>query len=134
MPGIIRVMWLHASQLSPHMAEKHIAGVPVAVGSTPNEIAIIKDASAKGVTAYENNGLICRATLEFSTSDEVPKDEDIVWLVQDADETWWLIGTKERNFPVTEVTRSAGSPGGEPAVATVKVSYSGLVALIPVAL
>lgn len=134
MPGIIQVKWLKADQLSPHMMEKFIAGVPVAIGAQGNDLELVESGTAEGLRQYENNGLVGKATLEFKTLSHVPTDEDIVWLAQDADENWWLIGARERNYPVVEVSTSAGTPGGDPAVSTVKITHTAKIAIIPVAL
>ena len=134
MPGVIAVRWIKAANLSSHLLEKYIAGVPVALGTIGNEVKLEDTASATGLNSVENNGLTSKAELEFKTMDEVPRDEDIAWAVQDADGNWWLIGTRERPFPVVEISQSTGTPGGDPAVATVKVTHSAKIALIPVAL
>jgi len=134
MPGVIAVRWIKAANLSSHLLEKYIAGVPVALGTIGNELKLEDTASASGLNSVENNGLTSKAELEFKTMDEVPRDEDIAWAVQDADGNWWLIGTRERPFPVVEISQSTGTPGGDPAVATVKVTHSAKIALIPVAL
>lgn len=134
MPGIIAVMWLKAESLAPHLKEKYIAGVPVGLGVTGHHIELVDVAAASDLQTVENNGLTAKATLEFKTTSPIPKDENVVWVVQDADEKWWLIGAKERPFPVVEVSQSAGTPGGDPAVATVKVTHTAKIALIPVAL
>lgn len=134
MPGVIAVRWIKAANLSSHLLEKYIAGVPVALGTMGNELKLEDTASASGLNSVENNGLTSKAELEFKTMDEVPRDEDIAWAVQDADGNWWLIGTRERPFPVVEISQSTGTPGGDPAVATVKVTHSAKIALIPVAL
>ena len=134
MPGVIAVRWIKAANLSSHLLEKYIAGVPVALGTIGNELKLEDTASATGLNSVENNGLTSKAELEFKTMDEVPRDEDIAWAVQDADGNWWLIGTRERPFPVVEISQSTGTPGGDPAVATVKVTHSAKIALIPVAL
>lgn len=134
MPGVIAVRWIKAANLSSHLLEKYIAGVPVALGTIGNELKLEDTASASGLNSVENNGLTSKAELEFKTMDEVPREEDIAWAVQDADGNWWLIGTRERPFPVVEISQSTGTPGGDPAVATVKVTHSAKIALIPVAL
>jgi len=133
MPGIIKVKWIKAEQLAPHIIEKHIAGVPVALGSLGTELTLVDQGKAEGLRAYEQNGLASSASLEFKTLDEVPMDEDIAWAAQDASGQWWLMGTRERNYPIVEVSRSTGTPGGDPAVATVKVTHKAKIALIPVA-
>ena len=134
MPGIIAVKWLHAEQLPSHIIEKFIAGISSAIGNQGNDLELVDVGSAEGIRSYENNGLIGKATLEFKTLDQVPRDEDIVWAVQDADENWWLMGARERPDPVVEVSQSTGTPSGDPAVATVKVTHTAKIALIPVAL
>ena len=134
MPGIIAVRWIKADQLSSHMLEKFIAGLPIALGTPGNELELLDAASASRLTSAENNGLTCKAELEFKTLDKLPSDEDIVWAVQDADENWWLIGSRERNYPTVEVSTSSGTPGGDPAVSTVKVTHTAKIAMIPVAL
>ena len=116
------------------MMEKFIAGVPVAIGAQGNDLELVESGTAEGLRQYENNGLVGKATLEFKTLSHVPTDEDIVWLAQDADENWWLIGARERNYPVVEVSTSAGTPGGDPAVSTVKITHTAKIAIIPVAL
>ena len=134
MPGIIAVKWMHADEVAPHIREKYIAGLPVAIGAVGNMMTLVDVASAEGLTTVENNGLTAKATLEFKTLDDVPTDEDIVWAAQDADESWWLIGARERPYPIVEVSQSTGTPGGDPAVATVKITHTAKIALIPVAL
>ena len=134
MPGIIRVMWLKAEKISPHTVEKFIAGLPVSIGAQGVELELVDAATSSHLQAVENNGLTSKATLEFKTTSPVPADEDIVWAVMDADGQWWLMGTRERNFPVVEVSTSTGTPGGDPAVSTVKVSHTAKIALIPAAL
>lgn len=134
MPGIIAVKWMHAEEVAPHIREKFVAGLPVAIGAVGNMMTLVDVASAEGLRSLENNGLTGKATLEFKTLEVVPTDEDIVWAAQDADENWWLIGARERPYPIVEVSHSAGTPGGEPAVTTVKVTHTAKIALIPVAL
>lgn len=134
MPGIIAVKWMHADELSPHIREKFIAGLSVAIGAVGNRLTLVDTGSTEGLRSLENNGLTGKATLEFKTLEVVPTDEDIVWAAQDADENWWLIGARERPYPIVEVSHSAGTPGGEPAVTTVKVTHTAKIALIPVAL
>lgn len=133
MPGIIAVRWIKAELLSSHLMEKFIAGLPIAIGTPGNELELVDAASASSLTSVENNGLVCKAELEFKTLDTVPREEDIAWAVQDADENWWLIGTRERNYPTVEISTSAGTPGGDPAVSTVKVTHTAKIALLPVA-
>ena len=133
MPGIIAVKYIKAPQLARHILEKYVAGVPVAIGALGTPLQLVDDGNADCIRAYEHNGLASRATLEFKTLDDVPTDEDIVWAAQDATKQWWLIGTRERNFPVVETSRSAGTPGGDPAVTTVKVTHTAKIAIIPVA-
>lgn len=133
MPGIIAVRWIKAAQLSSHLMEKFVAGLPIAIGTPGTELELVDAASASSLASEENNGLVCKAELEFKTLDEVPRDEDIAWAVQDADENWWLIGTRERNYPTVEISTSAGTPGGDPAVSTVKVTHTAKIALLPVA-
>ena len=133
MPGIIAVRWIKATELSSHLMEKFVAGLPIAIGTPGTELELVDAASASSLASVEKNGLVCKAELEFKTVDTVPRDEDIAWAVQDADENWWLIGTRERNYPTVEISTSAGTPGGDPAVSTVKVSHTAKIALLPVA-
>ena len=134
MPGVISVKWMHADELPPCVVEKYIAGLPVALGAVGNELTLVSTGNAEGIESVEHNGLVGKATLEFKTLDQVPRDEDIVWAAQDADDCWWLIGARERPYPIVEVSQSTGTPGGDPAVATVKVTHTAKIALIPVAL
>lgn len=133
MPGIIAVRWIKATELSSHLMEKFVAGLPIAIGTPGTELELVDAASASSLASVENNGLVCKAELEFKTLDTVPRDEDIVWAAQDADENWWLIGARERPYPIVEVSQSTGTPGGDPAVATVKVTHQAKIALLPVA-
>ncbi len=134
MPGVIAVKWMHADELSPNIREKYLAGLSVAIGAVGNMLTLVDTGSTEGLRSEDNNGLVGKATLEFKTLDDVPTDEDIVWAAQDADENWWLIGARERPYPIVEVSQSTGTPGGDPAVATVKVTHTAKIALIPVAL
>ena len=132
MPGIVAVKWIHADELPPHIVDKFIAGLPVALDAAGNELELVEVGSAEGLETVEHNGLTGKATLEFKTLDDVPKEENIVWAAMDADGKWWLIGAREKPYPVVEATRRTGTPGGEPAVTSVKVTRSAKIALIPV--
>ena len=134
MPGIIRVMWLKAENVAPHVMEKFVAGIPVALGSEGNELKLVDTGQASSLITSENNGLTDKATLEFKTTSPVPMEEDVVWAAMDASEQWWLIGARERNFPIVEVNRTSGTPGGDPAVTSVKVTHAAKIAIIPVSL
>ena len=134
MPGVTQVMWLTSEQVTPNLIGKFVAGIPVALGSLGTPVKIFSGAQAQCVTHYENNGVSEEATLEFRTTEKVPTEENILWAFKDATEQWWVIGARERNFPVVEVSTSTGTPGGDPAVSTVKVTHTALKAMIPVAI
>ena len=133
LPGIVEVRWLDARSLSPNMEAKHIAGLPVAVMTDSTPLAIFGEAVCQSVEEHDNNGRVSKTTLTFMTTAEPPRRHEVAWLFRQASGQWWLIGTREPNYPTVKITYHSGEPAGERAVNTVEVTHQARKSLIPVA-
>lgn len=134
LPGIVEVRWLDARFLSPNIAAKHNAGLPVAVMTDTKPIKIFGVAQCQAVEEHDNNGRVEKATLTFITNSDLPRHREVAWLCRQASGQWWLIGAREPHYPTVKISFHSGEPGGERAVNTVEITHQAVKSLIPVAL
>ena len=130
LPGIVEVSYLDPSQISPGIIGKYLAGVPVSVFADGISMPLHGEVTCQAADEHSNNGRTERVTLTFMTVGDVPR-EPKAWLLRDANGNRWLIGSRERNWPVAKVTTNTGVPGGDRAIQTVEVTHQAYKALIP---
>ena len=134
LPGIIKIGWLPLYRITPDIRMKSLAGLPVAVLADINFIKFSGVPECECETSVLNNGLTQSLTLSFSTAGEIPPVREIGWVLFTAGGGKFLVGARERPYPVWSATLNTGTPGGNPAVYSVKVRLKSVRSLIPVAL
>ena len=105
--------------------------MPVAVYAGTTPITFYGTPSCDTVSEYENKGRLEKATLKFSTLDELPTAYPVAFVVTTANGRSYLIGAMERPFPVVKVEERTGVPGNESAVKSVTVTLSAHKSLVP---
>lgn len=131
LPSITKIAYLPCSELSPDIVFRYKVKMPVAVYAGTTPITFYGTPSCDTVSEYENKGRLEKATLKFSTLDELPTAFPIAFVVTTANGRSYLIGAMERPFPVVKVEERTGVPGGEPAVKSVTVTLSAYKSLVP---
>lgn len=67
--------------------------------------------------------LTSSATLQFSTLQELPKSDNLAFVVTAASGKQYLLGNKEGRFPRVSYTVSSGEPGKSAAARSYKVVH-----------
>lgn len=135
LPGIRRIYTCHCSSLPSHLMLSAICGGTYAMyrsALTPVPFAGHPTYRREGTVM--NNSRAEKSTLEFRTGSPLPEDVRLAIVVECVNGQVWLIGTREPNYPVIEYTDSSGSPGGDPAVRTCKVTHTDIKSGLPVLL
>ena len=67
----------------------------------------------------------------FYTLDNIPVQKHLAFVIFTANNETLIIGTKEAPFPTFKISKSTGSPSGDPAVKKYEVTFKGKRTLIP---
>lgn len=126
LPGIVSIRYTDCDNLQPHVMQQSISGatIDLAVPSVKIEFYGIPKCQWEG-TLSEG----CRqekATLEFATSDIIPEGRHIAFIVTVASGRQFLIGSREPRYPKIQYTETTGSPSGDAAVRTYKITHVAL--------
>ena len=128
LPAIKKIYIVKCSSLSPDIMEKHIAGVPVGVLQLPVEVEHYGDGTLEVEEVNEDGSVYEQVTLTYDTAMIPYMPVDAAYVVVDANNDKWLIGQKERPYPLVMALKHIGKDRN---VYTVKVTYTRKKALIP---
>ena len=81
LPSITKIAYLPCSELSPDIVFRYKVKMPVAVYAGTTPITFYGTPSCDTVSEYENKGRLEKATLKFSTLDELPTAFPIAFVV-----------------------------------------------------
>ena len=132
LPGIIKIGFLECSKLSPQLALKSIAGVPIAVLTDVTDVIFIGEATCEAVSDNDNNGRSEKTTLKFSTTQKIPEDRPLAFVVQCVNCQNFLVGAKERPYPIVKITNNTGSASGNASAFRVEITHSAVKSLLSV--
>lgn len=130
LPSITKIAFIPCEDLSPHIGMKHSAKIPVGVFATTTPVTFYGTPSCEAVSDYKNKGRLEKTTLKFVTTDEIPTNEPVAFVIATATGKSYLIGLQERPFPVVKISQSTGKPSGDPAANEVAVTFSAKKSLI----
>jgi len=128
LPAIKEIAAVDCSLLPPDLLGKHLAGLPIAVPAPSLAISHLEDAACQAESAYQNGGILEKSTLEFSSTDAFEPTQSQAFLVTDVQENRYLIGTREKPYPLVEVSRKIDK---ETNIRSFKVTLSTRKSLIP---
>lgn len=130
LPGIKRIAFVECSLLPANITYRAMAGVPVGIFTTVEDVCKIGEATCETEEQFDNNSQVEKATLTFFTLDELPTYRHLAFVIFTADDDTFVIGTKELPYPTVKITRSTGSPDGEPSVRKYEVSFTNKISLV----
>ena len=130
LPGIKRIAFVDCSLLPANITYRSLAGVPVGVYTTVNEVCKIGEASCETEQQFDNNSQVEKATLTFYTLDELPTHRHLAFVIHTVNQESYIIGTKELPYPTVKISRSTGSPDGDPSVRKYEVSFTAKKSLV----
>jgi len=128
LPNIIKIYTVPCDSLPTNVMEKHLAQISIAVVQGKTPVEHYDNASCEAEQEHDNNGLLEKTVLQFTTTDEIAAYPPLAFVVTDAQQQSWVIGAKEAPFPIVEVTKSIDRDTN---VYAVKVSFSRRKSLIP---
>jgi hypothetical protein len=79
---------------------------------------------------FDNNSQVEKASLTFNTLDELPTYRHLAFVIFTAQGDTFVIGTKELPYPTVKISRSTGTPDGEPSVRKYEVTFSARKSLV----
>lgn len=121
---------MDCSLLPADITLRALAGVPVGIFTTVNDICKIGEATCETEEQFDNNSQVEKATLTFRTLDELPTYRHLAFVIFTTNSDTFVIGTKELPYPTVKITRSTGTPDGEPSVRKYEVSFTAKKSLV----
>lgn len=131
LPGIVSICYTDCENLQAHVMQQSISGAKIDLAVHTVKIHFY------GIPKCQWSGTLssgCRqekATLEFATSDILPEGRRIAFIVTAASGRQLLIGSREPRYPQIEYTETTGSPSGDAAVRTYKITHVALKSVLP---
>lgn len=133
LPGIFKIGFLECSKLAPQLALKSIAGVPIAILTEITDVIFSGEATCEAVNDNDNNGRSEKTTLKFTTTQKIPEDLPLAFVVQCVNGQKYLVGAKERPYPIIKITNNSGPASGNASAFSVEITHSAIKSLLPVA-
>lgn len=130
LPGIKRIAFVDCSLLPANITYRAMAGVPVGIFTSLNDICKVGEATCETEEQFDNNSQVEKASLTFNTLDELPTYRHLAFVIFTAQGDTFVIGTKELPYPTVKISRSTGTPDGEPSVRKYEVSFTAKKSLV----
>ena len=87
-------------------------------------VRIFGQPSYEAVEEYDNNGRKVLCTLKFVSNDNIPVHKHLAFVITDASGTSFIIGSRERPYPVVKSSATSGNPSGESNATTYEIKWS----------
>lgn len=133
LPGIFKIGFLECSKLAPQLALKSIAGVPIAILTEITDVIFSGDATCEAVSDNDNNGRSEKTTLKFTTTQKIPDNSPLAFVVECVNGQKFLVGAKERPYPIVKITNNTGTATGNASAYSVEITHSAVKSLLSVA-
>lgn len=106
LPNIVKVFTIPCDSLAPNVVEKYMAGLPVGVYPLPTKVEQYGTGSVEAVNVLDEGTYYEKTTLKFSTAEDIDNNTPVAFVVMDAQENYFLIGAKEKPYPIVEITKN----------------------------
>lgn len=131
LPGIVSICYADCENLQPHVMQQSITGATIDLAVPTVEINFYDIPKCQWSGTLSSGCRQEKATLEFKTSDTIPEGRRIAFIVTVASGRQFLIGSREPKYPQVEYSESTGSPSGDAAVRTYKITHVALKSVLP---
>lgn len=132
LPGIATIHTVECASLMPNMMLRAQCNLPNAVFTDAVQVDLIGTPSLKNETKYNNGGYSESAALEYVTTVQPSVDTPLAFIVKCVNGDTYLLGTREKPYPVVKTTKTTGTPDSEASVYKVEISYLAPKTLIPI--
>lgn len=133
LPGIFKIGFLECSKLAPQLALKSIAGVPIAILTDITNVFFSGVPTCEAVSDNDNNGRSEKTTLKFITTQKIPEDRPLAFVIHCVNGQIFLVGAKERPFPIVKITNNTGTASGNVSAYSVEITHLAIKSLLSVA-
>lgn len=130
-PGIVKIQFIYAEHLRPHLMYSSMAGAIPALAAPASNIPFFGTPTLKWESVMENGVAREKATLEFNSKGYVNTVARGGFVVTLASGKQYLIGTREPKYPQITFSETTGTPGGEAAVRTYKITHVAQKSVLP---
>ncbi|MEE1131781.1 MAG: hypothetical protein UHX00_09225 [Caryophanon sp.] len=124
LPGIAQIGYCLCENIQPNIVLKHSSGIPVGVFTDIVPVRFFGQPSYEAVEEYDNNGRKVLCTLKFVSNDNIPLHKHLAFVITDASGTSFIIGSRERPYPVVKSSATSGNPSGESNATTYEIKWS----------
>ena len=123
-PGLKAVHIIKANLLPPQIVFKTLCAISIYVPDSLRKICIEGVAQVEIVNEYANNGRKVTTTLKFASADVIDVSVPYAFIYTDMLGKHYLIGAKEKPYPVITTKQNSGVPGSSSAVIEYEVTWT----------
>lgn len=131
LPGIVSIRYTDCGNLQPHVMQQSISGAVIDLAVDAVKINFFDVPKCQWSGTLSSGCREEKSTLEFATTDILPEGRRLAFILTLASGKQFLIGSREPNYPMVEYSESTGSPSGEAAVRTYKITHVALKSVLP---
>ena len=131
LPGIVKIQMVRCSDIQPHVMLASICGAAVALALPADTIKFYGQPTLKWDGSITNGARQEKSTLEFSTAERLPEGERLAFVLTVASGKQYLVGAREPKYPQIEYSETTGSPSGEAALRTYKITHVAQKSVLP---
>ena len=131
LPGIAQIGYVECENIHPNIVLKHSSGIPVGIFTEIVPIRFFGSPSYETIEEYDNNGRKVVTSLTFVTNDNIPTYKHLAFVITDASGTSYIIGSRERQYPVIKSSANSGTPSGESKATSYEVRWTAIASPIP---
>ncbi|MCR5314373.1 MAG: hypothetical protein K6E52_00555 [Bacteroidaceae bacterium] len=128
LPDIIAIYLIPCDSLPANITEKFRAHIPVSIPDVLTQIEHCGNASCEAVQQSDNGAVSEKTVLQFYTAENICLFPPLAFVITDAQNQSYVIGTKERPYPMVEITKGIDRDANR---YSVKVTFNRMKSLIP---
>ncbi len=131
LPGIVSIRFTDCENIPQHVMQQSISGAVIHLALPSVKINFFGVPKCKWSGTLASGCRNEKATLEFNTADIIPEGRRLAFIVTVASGRQFLIGSREPKYPQIEYDESTGSPSGDAALRTYKITHIALKSVLP---
>jgi hypothetical protein len=131
LPGIVSIRYIECENIQPHVMQQSMSGAIIDLALPTQKINFYGIPKLEWSGSLSSGCRIEKTTLEFKTTEIIPEGRRLAFIVTGASGRQFLIGSREPKYPQIEYTESAGSPSGDAALRTYKITHVALKSVLP---
>lgn len=134
LPGITHIGYIECDKLQRNIVFKHYSGIPVGIFTDITPISFFAIPICEAVDEFDNNGRRVTTSLKFVSNDNIPTYKHLAFVITDVSGTSYIIGSRERPYPVIKSSANSGTPSGESKAISYEVRWTAIASPIPCAI